>query len=298
MNRPAVPTTLAAITALGILTTHGAAAHAESVEIAGNVIELFSASGADPAAIAGEVDAFRESLGDLNPFVPESFADGRRQINWDAAPAAVSSPNPFPGGFFNFSASPRARGAAFSTPGTGFALSGSTGDGTDLRFADLNPTYEDEFQAFSEQRLFTPRGSNVTVVDFFSPEDQTTPALTDGFGAVFVDVDLADTSTLEYRDVNGNTLLLQTVEVSDQGLSFAGAQFESNILASVVLTAGNFDIGPTDGAFGYDVVVFDDFIYGEPTATAVPSPSAALLGLMAGVGLLTRRRMHGGDDQA
>ena len=133
-------------------------------------------------------------------------------------------------------------------------------------------------------------------MDFFSPEDQTTPALTDGFGAVFVDVDLADTTTLEYLDINGDTLLLQTVLASDKGLSFAGAQFGSNVLASVILTAGNFDIGPTDGAFGYDVVVFDDFIYGEPTA--VPEPASALLGLMAGVGLLARRRMRGGDDRA
>ncbi|MEM8782497.1 MAG: PEP-CTERM sorting domain-containing protein [Planctomycetota bacterium] len=247
----------------------------------------FSAAGDDPASIQGTVDAFRDALGDLNPFVPTQFADGRRQIDWDAAPAAVSSPNPFPGDFFNFSSAPRARGIEFSTPGTGFALSGDADDGTPLRFADLNPTYEDEFQAFSEERLFTPRGSNVTRVDFFSPEDQTTPALSDGLGIVFADVDLADTTTIEYYGLGSTLLLTQTVEVADKGLSFAGATFDTPELAYAIITTGNFDIGPTDGAFGYDVVVLDDFIFGEPIA--VPEPAtAALLGLGA-LAMLRRR---------
>lgn len=236
---------------------------------------LFSAAGSDPNSIASTVDAFRDALGSLNPFTPESFADGRRQINWDAAPAAVSSPNPFPGPFFNFGSAPRARGIEFSTPGTGFALSGDADDGTAIRFADLNPTYEGEFQAFSEERLFTPRGSNETYVTFFSPDDQTTPALVDGFGAVFVDVDLEGPSMLEFYDIHGKKLLTQPAPVADKGLSFIGAKFESNVVASVKITTGNFDIGPTDGAFGYDVVVLDDFIFGEPSK--VPEPASLLL---------------------
>lgn len=250
-------------------------------------VTLYSSAGANPAAIQTTVDEFRDALGTLNPFAPEEFADGRRQINWDAAPAAVSSPNPFPGGFFNFSSAPRARGIEFSTPGTGFALSGDIDDGTAVRFADINPTYADEFQVFSEERLFTPRGSNVTEVNFFSAADQTTPALTDGFGAVFVDVDLAGPSTLEFLDINGNVLLTQTAEVADKGLSFIGAKFDSNVLASVVITTGNFDIGPTDGAFGYDIVALDDFIFGEPVS--VPEPTTALLAL-GGLALATASR--------
>lgn len=248
---------------------------------AASAATLFDATGADAAAIQATVDDFRNALGALNPFTPVENADGRRQINWDAAPAAISSPNPFPGDFFNFNANPRARGIEFTTPGTGFALSGDVDDGTAVRFADLNPTYEDEFTTFSEERLFTPRGSNVTYVNFFSPADQTTPALTDGFGAVFVDVDLEGPSTLEYLDINGNVLLTQTAGVADKGLSFIGAKFEENVLASVVITTGNFDIGPTDGAFGYDIVALDDFIYGEPIGVPEPTTAALSLGGLA-----------------
>ena len=255
------------------------------------VTTTFSAAGANPAAIQSTVDDFRNALGALNPFTPVQNADGRRQINWDAAPAAISSPNPFPGDFFNFNASPRARGIEFSTPGTGFALSGDVDDGTEIRFADINPTYENEFQAFSEERLFTPRGSNITRVDFFSASDQTTPATTDGLGVVFTDVDLEDTTTIEYYGLSGKLLLTQTVEVADGGLSFAGAKFDSNLLSYAIITTGNFDVGPTDGAFDYDIVVMDDFIFGEPIG--IPEPTTALLGasgLM--LAFATRRRVR------
>ncbi|MEM8947632.1 MAG: PEP-CTERM sorting domain-containing protein [Planctomycetota bacterium] len=261
-----------------------------SVIVAGQVhasSTTYSAAGADPAAIQSTVDDFRAALGDFNAPAPVQNADGRRQIDWDAAPAAVSSPNPFPGDFFNFGSAPRARGIEFSTPGTGFALSGDVDDGTEVRFADLNPTYADEFQAFSEERLFTPRGSNTTRVDFFSPVDQTTPATTDGLGVVFADVDLADTTTIDYYGLGGNLLLSQAVEVADEGLSFAGAKFDENVLAYAIITTGNFDVGPTDGAFGYDIVVMDDFIFGEPIA--VPEPTTiALAGL--GLAMLGMRR--------
>ena len=250
----------------------------------------YSAAGADPAAIQTAVDDFRDALGTLNAPAPVQNADGRRQINWDAAPAAVSAPNPFPGDFFNFSAAPRARGIEFTTPGTGFQLSGDVDDGTPVRFANLNPTYEDEFQVFSEERLFTPLGSTVVWANFFSPADQTTPALTDGFGAVFTDVDTYGSTTIEYYDIYGNSLLTETVPVADKGLSFVGVQFDDNVLAAVKITSGDFEVGPNDGMAGYDIVVMDDFIYGEPIGVPEPTTLAmAAIGLVA-IGLGHRRR--------
>src|SRR5262249_45569003 len=71
---------------------------------------VISASGPDADSIQPAVDLFRDRLGELRPNEPVSFPDGRREINWDGVPAALSSPNPFPGDFFNFNAAPRARG--------------------------------------------------------------------------------------------------------------------------------------------------------------------------------------------
>ncbi|MGI9428919.1 MAG: PEP-CTERM sorting domain-containing protein [Bythopirellula sp.] len=250
----------------------------------------YSAAGGNPAAIQTAVDDFRNALGTLNPFTPVQNADGRRQIDWDAAPAAVSTPNAFPGDFFNFSASPRARGIEFTTPGSGFLLSGDVDDGTPVRFADLNPSYSSEFQTFSEERLFTALESTETWAHFFSPVDQTTPALSDGFGAVFTDVDTQGSTKIEYYGSAGNLLQTEVVPVADKGLSFVGVKFDDNVLASVKITSGDFVVGPDDGMLDYDIVVMDDFIFGEPIG--VPEPTTLVLaGLgLAAVGLGRRQR--------
>lgn len=250
---------------------------------------VFSGAGADAAAIQTVVDDFRNALGDLNAPAPVENADGRRQIDWDGAPAAFSAPNPFPGDFFNFSASPRARGIEFTTPGSGFQLSGDLDDGTPVRFANLNATYEDEFKAFSEERLFTALGSTITYAHFFSPIDQTTPALTDGFGAVFTDVDVQGSTKIEFLGAHGNVLQTEYAEVADKGLSFVGVKFDSNVLAAVRITSGDTAVGPNDGVGGGDVVVMDDFIFGEPIG--VPEPATlSLVALSLLVAVRRRRR--------
>ncbi|MFK8023412.1 MAG: calcium-binding protein, partial [Ilumatobacter sp.] len=198
-------------------------------------------------------------------------------INWDAAPAAISDPNSFPGDFFNGDAAPRARGIEFTTPGSGFLLSGDVDDGTPIEFESIDPSYKDDFATFSPERLFTPIGSNVVEVKFFSPVDQTTPATVDGFGAVFTDVDVAGNAMIEYFDTEGD--LLHTVTAAGQfgseTLEFLGAEFDDNCVSSVKITAGNVALSPgiRDGEFAafegggidsIDVVAMDDFIFGEP----------------------------------
>ena len=67
------------------------------------------AAGADAAAIQTAVDQFRADLGGaLNPNNTNSFPTGRREINWDGIPDALSSPNNLPANFFN-SNSPHGR---------------------------------------------------------------------------------------------------------------------------------------------------------------------------------------------
>src|SRR5206468_11860563 len=68
--------------------------------------EVFEASGATPADILTEVNAFRDFLGNNNGIGGTFFGIGRREINWDGVPDAFSAPNLLPANFFN-SNSPR-----------------------------------------------------------------------------------------------------------------------------------------------------------------------------------------------
>jgi hypothetical protein len=154
----------------------------------------FSATGANVAAIQPAVDSFRSALGTLNPNSAGSFGTGRREINWDGVPDNFSAPNLLPANFFNVN-SPR--GVVFSTPGTGFQVSASASSGTPVEFGNINPGYSNIFAAFSPQRLFTALGSNVVDVNFFVP-GASTPAFTTGFGAVFTDVDFANTTSIQF----------------------------------------------------------------------------------------------------
>ena len=60
-----------------------------------------------------------------------------------------------------------------------------------------------------------------------------------------------------------------------QSLSFLGIDFGSDIVSRVEITIGNTALGPNEGA-GINLLVMDDFIYGEPVA-AVSEPSTVIL---------------------
>jgi len=225
---------------------------------------VFEASGAEPADIQSAVDGFRAFLGNLNPNVPGSFADGRREINWDAVPDAFSAPNLLPSNFFNAN-SPR--GAVFVTPGTGFEVSADNDNPTQtpILFGDINPVFPQFFSTFSPQRLFTALNSNITETLFFVPGSSTS-ATTDGFGSVFTDVNRDDSTKIEYFDVNGRLLFSRNVlpgTTSRGSLSFLGVGFDAGERVFLVrITSGNRPpIRPSR-----DVVMMDDFIYGEPQA--------------------------------
>jgi hypothetical protein len=252
-----------------------------------------SAAGANAAAIQGQVDAFRNDLGTLNPNVAGSFGSGRREINWDGVPAAQSAPNNLAANFFNVN-SPR--GVVFSTPGTGFQVSGAStdvggGQPASANFGNIDPSYTTTFTTFSPQRLFTPIGSNQVDVNFFVP-GTTTPALTRGFGAVFSDVDLAATSSIQFFDLMGvslGTFFVPNVAGASQTLSFLGVSFATAIVARVRITNGNFALGAgvTDqNGATRDLVVMDDFIYGEPLQASVPEGAPGIIGSLALAGVL------------
>ena len=231
---------------------------------------VFSGSGSDEAAIQAVVDSFRAAVGNPNNSnTPGPLPAGRREINWDGGgtTATTVSGTPFTG-FMDI------RGALLVTPGTGFVQAPPTGLGTYFG----NATYGSIFQPFSPLRLFTPIGSNSTDVFFFIPGTNGGIAATvSAFGAVFSDVDLANSTSLQYFDVNGVSLFTSFVGPANQGLSFLGVQFDAGeLIGRVRITTGNSFLGPNDGG-GVDVVAMDDFLYAEPRATAVPEPTTMLL---------------------
>ena len=259
--------TMVWLSAIGIAGIVGLSGPAFAVPI------VEQASGANAAAIQASVDAFRADLGGaLNPNVVGSFPGGRREINWDGVPDALSAPNNLPPNFFNVNS---ARGTVFSTPGTAVQVSGNAGVAP-VRFDNINPTYSSVFQTFSAQRLFTALGSNIVDVNFFVP-GSTNPATVSGFGSVFTDVDLANTTSIQYFNANNVSLGTFFAPTANNGLSFLGVSGFDGGIARVRITSGNAVLGPNDANGNpTDVVVMDDFVYGEPKAI-VPEPSSILL---------------------
>ena len=254
----------------------------------------FSIGGdASTASIQATVDAFRAALGDPNNANnPGPLASGRREINWDGGGSTANSVvgNPFEG-FLN------TRGARFTTPGTGFIQappSGGADGGLAAFFA--NPTYGDTFGVFSEPRLFTPIDSNITDARFFIPgTNGGTPATVGGFGAVFTDVDLDDTTKIEFFDRFGGLLAEEFVPagtVADESLSFLGVVFDAGEqIFRVRITTGTDPLasGTDDNpGAGIDLVVMDDFLYAEPQA--IPEPASWTLLAVSTLTLFGLRR--------
>ncbi len=236
---------------------------------------VWSAAGANPAAIQTTVDAFRADLGTLNPNNGQSFTSGRRQIDWDAVPDQFSSPNNLPANFFNVNSR---RGAVFTTAcgNAEFRVSSNAASGVPVRFGEIDPSYTSTFTTFSAQKVFTVISDNfvpcnILTVNFFIPGTEI-PATVRGFGVVFTDVDISGDTRLLAYDAAGKLLEPGGISAlqADGGLSFVGVSFDQGErIATVQIVSGNNRLtsGNVDGANGLDIIAMDDFIYGEPRAT-------------------------------
>lgn len=232
---------------------------------------VVATAGADANSIRPSVTAFQQMMGALNPPGPPADATGRREINWDAVPAQFAAPNNLPPDFFNKNS---VRGAVFSSESsgwTGFQVSANEADGP-VRFGTIQPAYPSLFQFFSAEKLFTSIGSTDYLVDFFVPGTQVRGKVK-GFGAVFTNVAIPFTSSIELLTAEGISLGVYYVPPAPKGMSFVGVMFNSRIVARVRVVQGTVQLGESDRpAEGANVVVVDDFIYSEPTSDCVVNP--------------------------
>jgi hypothetical protein len=215
---------------------------------------IFQAAGPNIAAIQNTVDQYRAALGATNNGnAAGPLPNGRREINWDGGGSVATS-----------------------VVGTGFVQAPLAG----LADTFHNPTYATIFQPFSLQRLFSPIDSNVTEAQFFVPGggDAPAPATITGFGVVFSDVDLPNGSgpgdkngdrkpstLLECFGTDGGLVFSSIVPAApgDGSLSFFGIVFGDARIARVRITSGDTTPGPNDDET-HDIVMMDDFLYGEP----------------------------------
>ncbi len=226
---------------------------AEVIEAAGN--------------IQSAITQYRTLLGADNGGVPGTQgATGFREISWDGVDDANSSPNFYPSDFFNAPTAPRARGIVITTPGTGLQVSADSSNPTATapNFGHINPTYTAIFPPFSNERLFSPVGSNIADIRFYVPGTDE-KAVVRGFGAVYVDVDKEENASFEYFDINDKSLGVYATPVLNEGHVFLGVLFENAIVHRVRVAYGNSALGPNESST-VDVSVMDNFIYGEPQA--------------------------------
>ena len=210
--------------------------------------------------ITARVDEFRNLLGQSNGGTAGEQPAGRREISWDGAGAnPFNNRNDFPADFFNTVVR---SGAVFTTPGTGFRNDSTL-------FQEVNPTYATQFGFFSANKIFTAIGSNQLDV-LFRVAGEPSPARVRAFGIVLSDVDQAGATSLQLFDADGVSLgsFPAPVRTDAGGLSFISVSFAEPIIARVRLTLGTGAIGANvnDVSTGgtVDLVVTDNFIYGEP----------------------------------
>lgn len=257
------------LTAITLTGCGGSGGNFVVTPVAAQAAGFTSFTGSGAANVATAITNFQNALGGANNASnPGPIATGFRSINWDAGIVPVQ-PAAFPENFFNTTAGPT-RGLIVGAGGN--AIQASNND-----FAGINATYAGQFEAFSNANTFgVTANTNILWARFELPAAAGVPGRVQGFGAVFSDVDVAGSTTIEF--FNGNTSL-GTFEVpvrtDANGHSFLGVVWtDAQRVTACRLTLGNGNLGAanndiTDGGAN-DLVVVDDFFYGEPQLVGTP----------------------------
>jgi len=235
-------------------------------------------SGVGTANALAALQSFQAATGGAdNGATPAPQSGGFRTINWDDVK--------LDGTDFGGDTTVINAGATVGIPtnryqerGVSFAqVYAVSGDG----FADVNPSAAGLFPAFSANNTFSAL-NNITVnLTFDQPSSHTTSkisASSQGFGAVFLNVETPSTTSIEYFH-GSQSLGKFFVPVGAPGQpEFLGELFASAIVTNVTIklgtdavftfsgaaiTALNADAPPTA-----NLAAADDFVYPEPVASA------------------------------
>jgi hypothetical protein len=176
------------------------------------------------------------------------------------------------------------------------------GDG----FLSVNSFVSGRFPAFSAPNIAAPFNGNSAALDIVAPAgpgNTPTPAATRGFGAVFLNVRLPNTTSIEY--FSGETMLARAfAPVGGAGLpSFVGELFASPVVTSVVINLGTAQIFSFDGTtfapgvessegLSNNLVAMDDL------ALAEPAPEAPALSGTAGTPVSAAASFSDSDPNA
>lgn len=224
---------------------------------------VFKASG-DVGTVTAKIDKFRAVLGGPVNTAPGNV-NGRREINWDGVPATLTNNNNFPADFFNLKdpggANGRKRGLEYINNGSALRLDSSN-------FAEIDPSYADEFIPFSNKKSIISVNSIHTELRF-KVAGTNNDASIKGFGVVFIDVDDVNSTSVEFfNDTKSLGVFKAPVGNATGGFSFLGVHFPDEKITSLKITAGNAALAPgvkdlSDGG-KKDLVSFDDLFYDEP----------------------------------
>ncbi len=241
--------------------------------------------GAGPGTTAAALASFEADIGGVKNVAAVPQNGGFRTITWDGVKTdgtdSAAGPNS------TVVIAPKTVGIPldrFENNGVYFgAVYAVSGDG----FVDVNASVGAPnpvlFPAFSSPNTFAMLNDNGIDFKFVVPSpDNTTivSAASKGFGAVFLNVEVPNTTSITYFNGN-NPLLTQSAPVGGQGQPvFVGARFPDAVVTRVVLTLGNdvlftFDgttakPGPAaDDGVNTNLVATDDWAFPEP----VPTPN-------------------------
>lgn len=215
-----------------------------------------------------------EATGDINPKLEQfrnllgaqlnttpGATEGRREINWDGVPDDLLNKK-LPVDFFN-PTGPEAtvanqRGLKYSATGN-FQVSKTN-------FAEVNAGASNEFSSFSGTKSFANISSSLWDVEFQVPA-KTEVAFVKGFGIVFSDVDLPNSTSLEFFNENKSLGKFFVPAKNGSNFSFLGVYFKNEKVTRITVDHnGELDKGQNDISNNgpVDLVTMDNFLYNEP----------------------------------